>query len=414
MTQQIDESEFVPPSDTASEVQLLSAMLVDTSLIDAAASAIDADEFYDSRNRIIFRAMVSTWQQRRMLDGVILRDSIKADPAGASLDFEEIEILLQSGGFGFNLAYYAHKIRSTARLRQLSRIGLDIHQSTRDKSETPESILARAEKAFSQIRTGHYNTEPVTLAQATLDCQLFMDQAEESRGGGIQTGLPMLDDTTGGVFQDELVLIGARSGVGKTSFALQIAHTMAAAGKCVYFGSLETNRVQIALKNLCRLSSVPIRMARMGKLFQGQRDRINDAVSQCDLPLHIHDWPKIRPYDIARSARKVKASFVIVVDYLQAREAHTDSTQEAFGGKSGQISDELKTAAGDLHVPVIALAQLNREVDKQGKESRQRSCRIFVSPEISNRTPIKFGFCGGQRVASKAQANTPAINGMPN
>ena len=371
----------LPPNSLAAERQALGSIFHDHRVLDDVARLVEAEDFYAEAHRRLFRAMLAMQAERIPIDIALLRDrlvrSAEIEAVGGLAYLGEI---LDSVPYAANAKYYATIVARYGKMRKIIHAATEMLRTAYDPTESPDGIIAVAERAISSIKTGTYDSEPVNLEEATVDAMKFIDDVMTARKGrGIKTGLEMLDFETGGVYPGEVVILAARAGQGKTTLALQMAYNMAAAGVPVYYASLEMNRVQIALKNLCRLAGVPIKLVRSGRIFTRSRERLIDASDKCTVPLHIHDWPKIRPFDIARVARRLKAG-VIFVDYLQ-RVKPTDSGQKRWE-QVGQISDDLKTVAADLNVPVVALAQLNREMDKDRRESRPKLSHLRESGNL--------------------------------
>jgi replicative DNA helicase len=371
----------LPPQSLDDERQALGSILHDQRVLDDVARLVEPEDFYADAHQRVFRAMLAIQAERLPIDIALLRDrlirSAEIEAIGGQAYLGEI---LQCVPYAANAKYYAGIVARHAKKRKLIHAATEMLRTAHDPGQEPEEIIAAAERAIGAIKTGSYQTDPVSLADATVAAMEFVDEVTTARkGGGIKTGLEMLDFETGGVYGGEMTILAARAGQGKTTLALQIAYNMAAAGIPVYYASLEMNRVQVALKNLCRIAGVPIKLVRSGRIFTRGRERLIDASDKCTVPLFIHDWPKIRPFDIARAARKVNAG-VVFVDYLQ-RVKPTDSGQKRWE-QVGQISDDLKTVAADLNVPLVALAQLNREMDKERRETRPKLSHLRESGNL--------------------------------
>ena len=371
----------LPPSDVPTEIMLVGAMLLQPSLCDSVPMQIEATDFYADANRVLFARLLSIWQKHRSLDIALVRQALKE-----SGEFERIGgaaylgEAMQEAGLVHNASHYSKIIKDKSRLRQVLKVATELLQAAWEPSAKAEDIVGIAEQNLLKIKTGDYQTDPVSLDVASMAALDWVDQLILSnKSGGIQTGLDMLDYETGGVYPGEVTVLAARTGQGKTTLALQIAHNMATAGIPVYYASLEMNRMQVALKNLCRIAQVSIKAVRAGRINNFMRAAMIDALEHTGIPLHIHDWPKIRPFDIARAARKIGAG-VIFVDYLQ-RVKPTDSKQKRWE-QVGQISDDIKTVAGELQIPVIAVAQLNRESDKEKFETRPKLSHLRESGNL--------------------------------
>jgi len=200
------------------------------------------------------------------------------------------------------------------------------------------------------------------------------------RGAGIMTGLPAFDTEVGGFFPGELSIVAARPSQGKTSLALQMAAHAAGNGHSVYFATLEMGRSEIALKRLCAVAGVSGMRIRTGTITNYQKSRIMEAAQSVALEnFHVHDWPRIRPFDIQRAARRLRAE-IIFVDYLQIV-SPPDPKKKRYE-QVGDISGQLKTIARELNVPVVACAQIGRQAEMGGKESRPMLSQLRESGNI--------------------------------
>ena len=373
----------MPPSNLDAERQLIGSVMLQPSILDAAASIVAPDDFYSEAHAVIFRHLVDMSQKNRRIDEALFLDRMRT-----SGDLERIggtAYLVEIYGSVASPRHfrdYAAIVRRDAHKRRIIRAGLDAVVAAYDASTTSEDVLAALEVNLAEIRTGQYDTDPVTMSTACVEAIQEIDATiRRGHGAGIMTGLEAFDTQLGGVFPGELTICAARPSHGKTSLALQLAAHAAGRGRVVYFATLEMDRAELATKRLCAVSGVSSMRIRTGKIDAVEKSRIMEAAQSVAAleNFHVHDWPEIRPYDIQRAARRLHAD-LIVVDYLQIV-TPPDSTKKRYE-QVGEISRQLKIVARQMNVPVVACCQIGRQAEQGGKESRPMISHLRESGNI--------------------------------
>jgi len=267
-----------------------------------------------------------------------------------------------------------------ARRRELIRSCCTTLQAAWDDRREIGEVLAAAEGAINEIRTGP-DTELHTMQDAVIEATAEIDEiVSRRRRAGFLVGLEEFDEDIGGVFPGELVIVAARPGQGKTSLALQMAAHIARYHR-VYFATIEMGRVELALKRLCSVSGVSSQAIRNGSLSSDDVSAISAAAESVATPnLMLHDDPEVRPADVQRAARRFQAD-VVFVDYLQI--VTPPDTKKSRYEQIGDVSKALKLMARHLRVPVVACAQVGRQAD-QAKETRPRLSHLRESGNIEN------------------------------
>jgi replicative DNA helicase len=368
-----------PPAADDCELKLLAAALrypADVEKLD-----LRSDEFYTPLHAAIWDCFAAIRERREPIDDVTLPREFKAagiKTAPAAEAIEKGRVLL---GLRQYVPYYADQVRTAFKRRTIIMAAQDLLVEAWDESRTVEDLLSSCEKRLAEVQTGRWSNEPIDLAVAVGKA---LEEVEEivshKRTMGTMTGIPSFDDLVGGFFRGELAILAARPGIGKTSLALQIGLHAAEHGRRVYFASLEMSHVELAMKMLCSKSKVSNQSVRNANIEREDSSRMIDAGCQlAPLTFKIHDWPSIRVYDIRRAARAMKADF-IVVDYLQLV-TPTEKTIKRYE-QVAQLAKDLKSMARELDVPVLVLAQLNRELDKQGRDARPRLSHLRESGDI--------------------------------
>lgn len=367
------------PADILAEQVLMAAAV----RYPAAADKLDlrSEEFYSSLHAAMWDAFRAIRERREPIDAQTMQVQFKADCISIADAAEAIQI----GGDTLTIAayvpYYADRVRTAYKRRTIIEACQGLLVDAWDDGKTVEEILALCEHRLGEIQTGRWSNDPIDLAEsiaaALRDADDILLRAKHS---GCMTGFPAFDEQVGGLFKGELVILAARPGIGKTSMALQAGYHAATKGKRVYFASLEMSHVELAMKLLCSLAEVSNQKVRNAAIDNIDTGKLLDAgCAASRVPMKIHDWPSIRVYDIRRAARAMKADLVIV-DYLQLV-TPTEKNAKRYE-QVAQLAKDLKAMARELDVPVLALAQLNRAIDQQGRESRPKLSHLRESGDI--------------------------------
>ena len=369
-----------PPNDIEAERCLICGVLLNPLCIDTVNLA--PGDFHDVRNATLWRHLTAMRNARHPIDDALLRSRLRqygdTEQAGGLGHFAEV---IRSGGLSAHAQHYAARILRESRKRQIVNAGERLLIAGQRPDVEPEDAIATGETVLTAISTGRYDTDPTDMHEATQQA-LAEIEAIATRGehAGIVTGIEKYDREIGGLFPGELVILAARPSHGKTSLALQIAADIAARGRSVYFATLEMGAAELALKRLCSVSGISNQRVRSGKLSDGEHKQLVGAAQTVAVRnLHLHDWASIRPHDIQRAARRVKAD-VIFVDYLQIV-TPPDRKKQRYE-QVGEISKAFKELARDMRVPVVACAQIGREAEKDKRDTRPRLSQLRESGNL--------------------------------
>ena len=255
-----------------------------------------------------------------------------------------------------NVELYARLLREDSQKRQLRELGQQLQESTEEAAE----IIASAASRLREIERGSIISD---IASPDDSFRAFWDHRKrvESGAGAVPTGFFPLDSIlSGGMLRSGLYILAARPGMGKTTIGLQFADSIAANVGPVLFVSLEMSLEQIEGKRIARISGIPSDEILLGNGKNLDYRKIRLAAEELKkLPLHISRRPTATVAQIRRMAKQIEELQCVVVDYL-GKIAHSNSKASRYEQITG-ISNDLKTLAVELEVPVLALAQLNRE-----------------------------------------------------
>lgn len=358
-----------PPRSLEAERALIGSLLLLPEVCDEVALIVRAEDFYDPTHRTIFAHMLSLHESGRQIDPTLLSQTLKdagqyENVGGAAFLLE----LSQEVATAAHAEYYARIVRDKSVLRSLIHASTDIIQESYETGVDARSMLARAEERVFRILDSKGETQVRAIRDvlheslARIDARLQQQHAY----GGLETGFIDFDELTGGLHNSELVILAARPSMGKTALAINIAeHASIGAGKPVLVVSLEMSSLELGDRLLCSRARVNSHRLRNGQLSREDSQRlIQTAADVSRAPLYIDDSPSRNMTEIAATARRLKRQgglSLVVIDYLQLIEP--DNPRDPRQEQVARISRRLKGLARELNVPVLCLAQLNRQVE---------------------------------------------------
>ena len=345
------------------EQSLLGSILIDPLCMDTIATLVTADDFYLPEHSGIFRAMQSMYLKSKSIDVVTLIEELTQsgtyDEAGGR---EYLKLVAETVPTAANAKDYAKIVRDKAILRELIAAGEDIAEAGYAGDDEAENLVEYAEGKIYRIAEGRENKNFIHIRDALLQVydrlQTLANDPEALRG--TPTGFEALDRVIVGMGKADLVLIGARPGMGKTAFAMNIATEAAfKTGKTVCVFNLEMSAEQLANRMLASEAQIDSYKLRSGDLQGEDWNAIAHASSRLsEAEILIDDTPGITVTGMKSKLRRVKNLGLVVVDYLQLMqgEKHQDNRVQEVA----DISRGLKLMAKELEIPVICCAQLSR------------------------------------------------------
>lgn len=359
------ENLIIPPHSIDAEQSVIGAVLLDGGkALDRIEGVIVETDFYRHEHQLIFATLRKLSNGGSTID--VLTTAEALDAAGS---LERIGGLTYLGNIAqntpsaANIKRYAEIVKERSLQRQLITLAGEITASCTAPGADVAEIISQADAAMVQLLdTG--TDEPMLLYDAMADAIADIDErATGNRRSGLQTGVAAFDALTGGLEPGQLVIVAARPSVGKTAFALNIADQVTQQGHTAAFFSLEMTRRELTQRLIALRTGISVSLQRSGQLSEEQWGRVSACQGKADgQRLLIIDRPAIGVAYVRAAARRVKRKQglnLIVVDYLGLmRGEGQNRTQEI-----GSLSRGLKALAKELHVPVIALAQLNRGVE---------------------------------------------------
>ncbi len=373
----------LPPQDIEAEMSLLGSMMLSRDAIGEVLPVIHRDEsdrFYRPDHRRLFEVLVDLYDRNEPVDIVTVRHELQRrsllDEIGG---VEYLATLAESVPSHLNAVRYAEMVRDKAILRELIRAGMSIVEQAYDHREEAREILDQAEALLFRV-TDQRISEQAELIRQYLD-DIF--RQIESRDGHYITGLPTgfveLDDMLSGLQAGELIIVAARPSMGKTAFGLNVAEHIAVVEKRpVVFFSMEMSRQAIVQRMLCSNGGVDSHRLRRNMLGEQDKASLLEAADRLhDAPLYVDDTPGMSVLELRAKSRRLRMRHqvqAIFVDYLQLM--HSPGRQENRQQEVADISRGLKALARELNIPVVVMAQLNRNPEgRTGNRPRMSDLR---------------------------------------
>ena len=362
----------VPPANLDAEESILGAMLLSRSSIDTASETLSATDFYSPGNGHVYDAICSLASQGQPVDPVTVAEELRRagllDMVGGPA---KLVFLQASTPSTSSTARYARIISENALLRGMIGVAGEIAELGYSLPNDVVAAVDQAEQWMFQLAQ-HRQTDTLSRLHDMLDETLDTIEALVERGDtvtGTPTGYTDYDEITAGLQPGALVVVGARPGMGKTSFALGMAgHAALHAGMPVLFFSLEMSRLELTQRLLCSEARVDSKKVRNGRLSDDDWRRISKAVGELgEANMWIDDNPNVTVMEIRSKARRLQSRVgqlgMVVIDYIQLMSGRANA--ETRQVEVAEISRSLKILARELQCPVVALAQLNRSLEQR-------------------------------------------------
>ena len=361
----------IMPHDSAAEESVVGSMLFDKEAIDLAGEFLLKEDFYEKQYGIVFEAMVELNNAGKSVDMVTLQSYLKEKDVPdeiASLEF--LQGIMQLYITSSNVKQYAEIVKKHSLLRRLIRVSDEISNDCYSQNKSLNVIFEDTEKKIFDIvqrkNTGDFT--PINKIVETSIKRLQTIMMSGSRITGISTGFTDLDNTLSGLQPSDLILIAARPSMGKTAFALNIAQFAAVREKnCTAVFSLEMSKEQLVNRLLAMDATVDAQKLRNADLDDNEIEYIMEsAVNLGSSKLIIDDTSGISVSELRTKCRKYKIENdlkLVIIDYLQLMSGggRNESRQQEIS----DISRSLKSLAREINVPVVALSQLSRAVEKR-------------------------------------------------
>ena len=365
----------MPPQNSEAEESVLGSIIIDNNALVKVADTISSDDFYLPKHRYIYEAIFDLYAQNAPIDILSLSNRL-----------EEKKLLDEIGGVSFltslvnktptsaHIIHYANIIHQKKVLRDLIAASYKISELGWNELEDINEVMDKAEQVIFAISQKSVSQDFVTLKNELSKAFERIDQLQKGGGKlrGVSTGFETLDNYLSGLQKSDLIILGARPSIGKTSLAMDIARNIALKEKIpVGIFSLEMSRDQVVDRLIAAESTVDLWKIRTGHLSTDGEindfSLIQDAFSRLsEAPIFIDDAPSPTMMQIRTMARRLLAETnlgLIIVDYLQL--ITPASPRENIVQQYSEVSRSLKSLARELKMPILALSQLSRAVERR-------------------------------------------------
>lgn len=370
------------PYSYESEASVLGAIIIDTNALVKIADKITTEDFYEDRHQKIFNAISDLYEARKAIDVLTIANQLKSkgnlDEVGGASYITELTNFVPTAA---HVESYATIVIEKAVRRRLMAINKEIAALVMDESKELKELIEIAESELMKV--GQKEVRQTIVSIETILAESFerLDDLHKDKNKirGVTTGFRDMDDMLAGLQKSDLFILAARPSMGKTAFALNLAHNVATlTNEPVLIFSLEMSKEQLVDRLLSMESGVDAWALRTGNLTDTDFEKIGHAMGTLsEAPIFIDDSPGITISDLRTKARREahkKPLGLIIVDYLQLM-----SGGSKFGGSDNrtqeisEISRGLKGIARELNVPLIALSQLSRSVESRNPQIPQLS-----------------------------------------
>ena len=363
------------PYSLETEQAVIGSILINPECVTVVLSHLKPDYFYIEQHRAIMDAVMILDSLGSRIDALTILDKLSSN-ANFNVDDNKNYLfqLAQIVPSAANVENYCKIVREKYFLRSLIKISKETIDSAVDGGAEAEKILDSTEQKIYDIRKGRAVGSLQKLSDVISSevypnlVKISSDNSEEFKG--IPTGFSKLDEITSGLNRSDLVLIGARPAMGKTSFALNIARNVGMTGKKVIFFSLEMSNEQLAARVLSTEARVESNKLRSGNISEEEWARLaqaTDRLTRCNL--YFDDTSTITVPDIKSKIKRTKDVDCIIIDYLGLMQSATKKENRVQ--EITEITRGLKMLAKDLKIPVVCCAQLSRGPEKNGKSSNR-------------------------------------------
>ncbi len=361
----------IPPYNAEAEQSVLGCMMTDEECVALAFENLKSDDFYQPPCKEIFRAMETLFAKDTKIDAVTVSNALSnmgsLDSVGGAAYVANLaaSVLIVS-----NIKDYIEIIKEKSLRRKLIDAANKIAKLAYESDKTPSDIASLAQSTLSDVIQGETDGGLVHIKEVLEDSYGHLEelQARDSNITGVETGFTFFDKITSGFQKSTLNILAARPGVGKTSFALNIARNVAVKNKeTVAVFSLEMGKEELVNRIWTSYAMVDSAKLKTGDLEMDDWDRLSQSLTPLsDAPIYIDDKSNTTVTEISAKCHRLKMEKnlgLVIVDYLQLM--HSGGKVESRQNEVSEMSRALKIMAKELEVPVLTLSQLSRSIEQR-------------------------------------------------
>ena len=361
------------PNNIEAEKSLLGSIFWSSYALQRACEELSSEVFFLDSHAKIFECISELYNKHQPVDiSTVTSLMVEKNIVNLTGGVEYLNELVDNVATGANIDYYIDKVLEKYTLRKMIEVATSIVSMANDPSSNVEDAVEYAEKNILNVSRTRRGTEFRTVSEVLNSARDNIDNIVKNKGKltGLTSGLVDLDRITTGFQPTQLIILAARPAVGKTAFALNVATAAAkSTKKNIAIFSLEMPAEQLVTRMISSLGQIDAMKLQKGNLETDDYRKINEAISQlADTNIYFHDGSAITASEIQAKCRRLATQGeglgLVIIDYLQL----ISSSSKYSGSRQQEVSEisrKLKTMALELEVPVIALSQLSRDVEKR-------------------------------------------------
>lgn len=427
-----DAHRSLPQSIEAEKALLSSALLSPREVITECAEKITEDAFYSPAHTDVYRVLVEMWSANQPIDVITLtnrlRDLSLLDAVGGPGAVTELVGYVPTAA---NARHYLDIVREKSLLRRMISACTSAASRCYEEQADVGQLLDDVERDVLAVGNTRFKDVSIGLREEVFEAIKNIEKMFQQRGGisGLPTGFTYFDRMTDGMHPGEMIIVAARPSVGKTAFAMNIVEHVALdipEPKPVGVFSLEMSTQQLVQRMLCSRARVNMKTVRSGMLPRSEHGKISDAADALvEAPIFIDDTPSLTILELRAKARRMRDRHgveLIAIDYLQLCRSTSRRGQDNRQIEISEISSGIKALAKELKIPVIVLAQLNRQPEARGGGKPRMSdlresgsleqdadvVALLVRPEMHEDDPeTKAELAGKAEIIIAKQRNGP-------
>ncbi len=383
------------PHNIEAEQSVLAACMLNRDAIDEVATKLTPECFFRPAHQAIFTGMMDLHSRNLPIDQISLAENLRASGQLEAAGGKAYLVELADNTFALtNWINHTDIVKRTFVLRELIYASARITALAYDAPDDLDEVVESAEKTLFNVTekrvSSSFSSINSLLYQAFEEITKLASQ--QSHMAGVPSGFTDVDNLFHGFRGGDLIILAARPGVGKTSFALNLAVNAAKAGCPTAFFSLEMSASQLVQRILCSEAQIGLEKVRGGFLGESDWQSMADAMQRLsNIELYIDDTPSLSILEARAKARRElhgKQNGLIVVDYLQLMQPPQARKDGNRAVEVGEISRGLKVLAKEMNMPVIALSQLSRAIEMRGQKKRPMLSDLRESGSIEQDADI--------------------------
>lgn len=383
------------PQNIEAEKSVLAACMLNRDAIDEVAMRLRPDSFFRQSHQLIFAGMMDLHSRNLPIDQISLAENLRASGQLEAVGGKSYLVELADNTFALtNWLTHTEIVKRTSVLRELIFASDQITQLAYDAPDDLDQVVEEAEKTLFNVTEKRVSSSFSSINNLLFDAfeEISKLAQQQTHMAGVPTGFIDVDNLFHGLRGGDLIILAARPGVGKTSFALNLAVNAAKTGCPTTFFSLEMSASQLVQRILCAEASIGLEKVRGGFLGESDWQSLADAMSRLsNVELYIDDTPSLSILEARAKARRElhgKENGLIIVDYLQLMQPPQTRKDGNRAVEVGEISRGLKVLAKEMNMPVIALSQLSRAVEMRGSKKRPMLSDLRESGSIEQDADI--------------------------